>query len=409
MSGSCSKCSNPNTKCICSNAYQQDPPTQPEDLFVPTSLDDNEVKDTILDETGEEEETIDDPRMLFTWDINKKLLSQFRRECECSSIVEVDDYEGYKWMWRLSSKNNQVTLSLRLIQLPLDMGAFKSNCSISCDELSYYEKHNEISLAVGGHDVSKRFPNSIQDIFHISQFGDRFNSIQFKCSVEILVRYDYFGGVFSEVDKPLYVRPSKCYEYLVYGYVDEIYEFRLNKIEALPLAIYELVYKYFLMLLNIKTTDAQFVWKFNNKKDIKLFLNCTKGDVITSRKFEVMGAVFYLELTSNGWGNLIKEGNCAIWLAVHDFEKEMQEVEVLFRVICEEVAFDGRRYRRLKTPKTGRYSTAPNDFMITEKFKQLKKWNFKILVEMRQQWNMNGNETMPKPSEIPRKWQNKDK
>eukprot|EP01084_Bolivina_argentea_P027690 51450_1 len=253
---------------------------------------------------GSDSEEEDDEFMQFNWNVDSQLLKELNANNEIQSeAMEIEGFGGYKWTWKLQKASDEMQLSLQLSELPMDMGAFKFNCILVCDELSYHEEHNEAVLAVGGHEVSKNKEKSLKVNFPSSAFEDNQKiAFLFECSIEILVRYDYFGGVFSEVDKPIYVQKSENRNKIVYGFINQILNFNQRKILQSPLQIYELIYKYYLMFINIQDVNGEFVWKFNDESEIKLFLTCNKDDVITSRKFELFGSIFYFELTPNGWG-----------------------------------------------------------------------------------------------------------
>merc|ERR1711874_540076 len=105
-----------------------------------------------------------------------------------------------------------------------------------------------------------------------------------------------------------------------------------------------MIYEYYLMtLLNVSSNAAVFEWRFESKSDIALFRGCSKGDVLTTVRFEVMDCEFYMELTPNGWDQCAPEGSCCVWLAVSALPSEIKRLSVEFTVKCKAIDFEERK------------------------------------------------------------------
>eukprot|EP01084_Bolivina_argentea_P107657 192480_1 len=271
----------------------------------------------------------------FSWDIDESLLNNFKKTMECtSSDIKVHGFTDYTWIWTLKKHENAVKLYLSLKSLPSQIGSLKINCTISCKgSFSYIQRHNGVRLTIKNalydrlakEQIKNREENlccEIIDTFDITQFtNENIHFLQFKCNMIVLIKYDLFGGIISGIDKPIYVSKSKSNNIIVYGYINYIHNFDHNQIQSFPVSIYDLIYYFYLTLLNIKQQEAEFIWKFDNKSDVNMFMNCVKDDSITSRKFELYNCIFYLELTPNGW-NVWNEGDCLLWLAVDSLPKK---------------------------------------------------------------------------------------
>lgn len=134
-----------------------------------------------------------------------------------------------------------------------------------------------------------------------------------------------------------------------------------------PVALYQMVYEYYLMtLLSASTNYGQFEWRFDNKSDISLFRNCRKDDVLTSVKFEIMDCEFYLELTPDGWGDCAAEGTTGLWLAISSLPEPIKALSVEFTVNCKEIEYEERKVSELST--TGQWSFSHDRLMERQKF-----------------------------------------
>eukprot|EP01084_Bolivina_argentea_P256210 431273_1 len=222
-------------------------------------LDDENESDV---EFAEEEEF-----MTFVWEIEEKEFDNFRKTGECKSDeieIEEEKYNAYKWEWALRSTGTEAELTLTLKSLPEQIGAAKMNIDMSCDELLYVENHEGVVLTLRDElriKLKDKFETNVVVTFDLDKFEkEHLKKLKFKCNIEILVNYDLWGGIFSEIEKPLFVARSQLNNLLVYGFINEIHEYNSQKIKASPLSIYELIYKYYLMMIKITGKGGLFVW-----------------------------------------------------------------------------------------------------------------------------------------------------
>eukprot|EP01084_Bolivina_argentea_P256209 431271_1 len=209
----------------------------------------------------------DDGFMKFSWDVEEKELNNFRKTGECKSDeieIEEEKYNAYKWEWALRSTGTEAELTLTLKSLPEQIGAAKMNIDMSCDELLYVENHEGVVLTLRDElriKLKDKFETNVVVTFDLDKFEkEHLKKLKFKCNIEILVNYDLWGGIFSEIEKPLFVARSQLNNLLVYGFINEIHEYNSQKIKASPLSIYELIYKYYLMMIKITGKGGLFVW-----------------------------------------------------------------------------------------------------------------------------------------------------
>eukprot|EP01084_Bolivina_argentea_P279015 476945_1 len=155
----------------------------------------------------DEDENDDKTLMKFIWNIDKKLLSDFKKDMKFEiSDRKSDKHNGNKWIHILGADEDGINLELKLESLPDDIGAIKLNCIISCNELLYYKEYKNIVLSLKNDAIREQFlkidyDTSIVDTFDFKQFKNKeLICLQFKFNIEILVRYDIQGSMLTEID-----------------------------------------------------------------------------------------------------------------------------------------------------------------------------------------------------------------
>ena len=346
-----------------------------------------------------------------TLQIDEKELNNSKQTAHEFSSTNCDreDYV-FELYWRSDPETDSSELSICLDSLPNAMRAVKINPVVDCRQnratsilwSAGSNGETEIILKLGSD--AERFGDNLYDQYQsflkhkipMSTFENAI-SIRFDCKLQILTKYDLYGGIFSETDQPIFVKPALTHNTLVWGYLNEMFDFDVLAIEQTPLSIYDLIYKYFLMILNVndeQTGLAEFIWKFENEFAVQSFWNCKHSDVITSKKFEVNGCVFYFELTPNGWTSMIPEDECALWLAVDSLPslpEYIDSIHVRFTIVCDEVEFVGSEEIGLTTPERGMYSVTTANYMKRDAFKSLKKFEFELTVQIISMAGFDGN------------------
>eukprot|EP01084_Bolivina_argentea_P286673 491801_1 len=302
-------------------------------------------------------------------------------------------------------------LWLAVDSLPKKASSIKVLFRVHCDAIGFSADREEMlndaaNIGHYGYSLSQKEGEHMR----LKQFID-LKCFEFKIFVKVLKifdetekdksRYDFLKSFLSSMskykpvekykstypDKAIYTEPSILYNIIVYGYMHNIKNFNLDEIQLIHCSneIYDLIYEYYLMILNVNGEQSELLWKFNNKKDIDLFMNCCKGDIITSRQFEINGNVFYLELTPNGWGYWNK-GDCVMWLAVHSLPQNIRKIKVLYRVVCDAIGYKKEKIETLCHPMDGVYSTTPEDqideAIKIDTYKELSQFEFKIFVKV---------------------------
>eukprot|EP00484_Ammonia_sp_Unknown_P017602 CAMPEP_0197039168 /NCGR_PEP_ID=MMETSP1384-20130603/16007_1 /TAXON_ID=29189 /ORGANISM="Ammonia sp." /LENGTH=387 /DNA_ID=CAMNT_0042469723 /DNA_START=21 /DNA_END=1184 /DNA_ORIENTATION=- len=334
-------------------------------------------------------------RLKMKWEVSPDKIADFKEhgvELQSDSF-QLDGHE-FVLCCRASEKHrDESEIVLLLKSLPQQIGAVKLNVTISTPQLSYTNQFADTILTL----VSNRlqlFDQGVFDVYDVcikdviplndaTQRGE--NPVTFECDIEFLVIYDLYGGVFSSRNKAIFRKPSEDDNKLVFGYLDEINGFDIDYIWSTPLAIYELIYKYYISILNLTKAEGEstkFVWDFHNRAEVETFVACKHGDVITSSKLYINGCCFYFELTPNGWSHGCPEDKCALWLAVYSLPPKIRAVNVSLFIKCEDVEYAGDRTFKLSTPDLGAYSMTSMSFMERSKFLPLKKFQFEMTVQI---------------------------
>eukprot|EP01084_Bolivina_argentea_P238940 401483_1 len=334
----------------------------------------------------------------FCWHIDQYSLNDLQQN-KSIQITEMH-FTGciFSLQCNLNSSDNTINFSLLLTSLPREIGAINIDYTVKCVEIGYFMEHNSVILGMDEDririyfdDLCEQYQSSIDDKVPLKMLANK-HPMQFEYNISISIKYDLYGGIFASINKSMFIKSTPFNNKFVYGYINKIKDFDANKIKLSPLSIYDLIYKYYLMMLNvINSNKGEFVWKFNNKIDIDSFLKAGKDDVITSTQFEVNGCVFYLELTPNGWTNQFPAGSVNVWLALDDLPKTMNKVFVEFMVVCNDIGYKGKKTERLTLPTYGIYSTAPIHCMIRDKFKHLNQFQFECSIKIIQMTDLDGN------------------
>ena len=244
-------------------------------------------------------------------------------------------------------QNCQTKISLFIQSLSQQIGCIKIDCSLKCNEINYYKRCPIVTIKANQRIfIENNYPKQIDIIIPFEKFKQfkglkSFKSFKFEYTIIILTAYDLYGLQFSVGNKPISIKKTTKNNKLVYGYLNMLNDFNINKIKLTPIVIYDLIYKFYLKILyfNNSTNKTTLLWKFNNYNDISLFLNSKQDDTMTSKQFELNGCIFDFELTANGWRYFPPKGIVAIWLAVHKLPKTIKSVNVTFQVICTKVGY----------------------------------------------------------------------
>ena len=257
-----------------------------------------------------------------------------------------------------SSKRHKISLHLK--SMPQTIGALKLNYSIRCRELLFAHRHDDVFLGISYNirtdswrqgtlpNMKEMIKRCVSDDIHFAADA----SFDFDVEITIVTKFDPFGGIFCSTNKPIHMRATQQSEKVVFGFVHEILEFERAVIQRAPLSLLELIHRFFTMLLNTqKSTRIELEWRFDDPSAVSMFLGSRKGDVLTSKQFEICECVFYLELTPNGWGTCVREGDFTVWVALAELPTQVCALsEVQLTVCCDEI-----EYKDVKTEKMENY------------------------------------------------------
>ena len=271
---------------------------------------------------------------------------------------------------------------LQLLSLPSELGSIEVNYSLHCNEIDYHLEHRNVEMKTdtSSEYITCDFPESALNTTSVT-------SLCFEYDIEILTRRGVMGGVFSSTDKPIFVKSNVDHKALVSGFIGDLYEFDANALHRAPKAIYKVILQYFMMMLldGGQSTEFEFEWRFTTKSDVSIFKQSTFVDVMTSAKFSLNGCVFYLELTPDGWGRVVPEQHCCLWLAVSSLPDGIDSVKVGFTVKCAQIGFEDSLSSpsSLHTPDgSGTFSVGPKRLMARSAFDDLQKWTFECKVTL---------------------------
>jgi len=217
-----------------------------------------------------------------------------------------------------------------------------------------------------------------------------------KMSTSTTLKGDDARCTFKHSDLPLFAMPQDIQivgDVVVHGFIDELFDFDPIKLDRTPKEIYLLVHRYYMMMAplleegNPKTSyRGKFEWRFHDEAAISMFADCQKDDVLKSAPFMVNECVFHLELSPNGRGDVVKEGECTLWLAVDSLPPKIEGVAVRFDIYRGDNGL--RSYNDivkgiLHEPGSGEvFGFGNSESMEFSRVKALGKWQFEIEITL---------------------------
>ena len=301
-----------------------------------------------------------------------------------SDIFERDGF-AFQLKYKKNSTNQTSTMQLHLVSLPGELSAIQINYSLHSPDTLFHKTRDQINLKMERDSAvwNNDFTTFISEDCDCDNFKEH-NTIFIECIIDIVTKYGLFGGIYSFVDRPIFVQSSKDHKALVSGFINDLFDFDPIALCQTPDAISTLIHHYYLMMLldQGESDRGVFEWRFTNKSDVSLFLNCKKGDVLTSVKFHLKGCEFFFELTPNGWVDQ-RPGQSCVWLAVSSLPPDIRGVAVKFSVKCAEIGLEEDRPTTiLREPQNGSFSATANDEMNRAHFDGLEGWTFVCTVSV---------------------------
>ena len=188
---------------------------------------------------------------------------------------------------------------------------------------------------------------------------------------------------------------------LIIGFVNKLYGFDAVQLNRTPKEIYHLIHHYHMMIATLPNDDGdrveesgnertenvyegQFEWRFENESDISLFRSCQKDDVLQSVSFMVNGCVFQLELSPNGRGSVVDDGQCTLWLTVSSLPEGISAVPVSLNIKCKEIDFECTESDELYEPGGSEQYGFGNSNMVMDRvlFDNVERWTFEIRIDL---------------------------
>ena len=198
---------------------------------------------------------------------------------------------------------------------------------------------------------------------------------------------------FKHTDLPLFAMPQSIQIFggvLVSGFIDELFDFDPNQLSRTPKEIYLLVHRYHMMMAPLldegnpkESFHRNFEWRFHDEADLSMFRDCHKDDVLKSAPFMMNDCVFHLELSPNGRGSVLKEGQCALWLTVDSLPSKIRGVAVSLSIegSINNSMFAERGKEKGILHEPG--SSEPFSFGVEfASFDSAEKWTFSITVKL---------------------------
>ena len=279
----------------------------------------------------------------------------------------------------------QRQIALVLVSLPNELAAVEINYALNSPDIEFHRTRHGVSLrTIRDHDAwNSGFATFITENIDLDTLH-KTASITVQCHIEITKKYGLFGGIYSTQNQPIVVQSAVDHKLLISGFIDQLFAFDPIALCQTPDVICNLILHYYGMMLLDRGQSARsvFEWRFTDKSDVSLFMNCQKGEVLTSVKFEIYGCEFYLELTPNGWTHQ-RDGQACVWLAVASLHSDIRSVDVQFRTKCAEIGLEeDRPTTTLMQPQDGSFSATANDKMHRSQFDGLTQWTFECTVDI---------------------------